>query len=167
MKQPNLPTLRKRLMAPSAPRPDSVRAIDLGARASIVYSSEDPAHPIENIMDDHSGPGSTFWSSERVDTVEQLLIEFDAPQPISRLVYEVEEIRSARTQEVRIEVSDDDGRTYRGVLAQEYTFSPQGSTFQREDFSLQATAVTQLRLTIRPNKGGTGKATLTSLRLYG
>jgi F5/8 type C domain len=151
-------------MSQAAPRPDAAGAIDLAACASIVFTSEDSAHPVENIMDDHTG---TFWSSERVDTAEQLLIEFDAPQSIARLVYVAEETRSERTQEVRIEVSEDAGLTYRGVLTQEYTFSPRGATFQREDLSLQANAVTQLRLTIRPNKGGHGKATLTSLRLYG
>jgi hypothetical protein len=153
-------------MTPAAPRADSSGAIDLAACASITYSSEDPTHPIENILDDHTGPGGTYWSSGRVDTVEQLLIEFDAPQSIARLVYEVEETLAERTQEVRIEVSEDAGRTYRGVLTQEYTFSPRGATFQREALPLQATALTQLRLTIRPNKGGTGNATLTSLRLY-
>jgi hypothetical protein len=167
MNQPTRPPLRKRLITPAAPRPDSLGTIDLAACATIAYSSEDPAHPIENIMDDHSGPGGTYWSSDRVDTVEQLLIDFDVPQSIARVVYEVEEARSERTQEVRIEVSEDAGLTYRGVLAQEYTFSPRGATFQREELRLQVTAVTQMRLTIRPNKGGTGKATLTSLRLYG
>ena len=166
MNQPTLSPVRKRLITSAAPRPDSAGAIDLATCASIGYSSEDPAHPIENIWDDHTGPGGTCWSSGRVDTVEQLLIEFDAPQSISRLVYEVEELHSERTQEVRIEVSEDGGLTYRGVHTQEYTFSPRGATFQREDLRLQVPAVTQLRLTIRPNKGGTGKATLTSLCLY-
>src|ERR1700758_636518 len=127
MIQPTLPPIRKRLMTPAAPRSDSTGAINLAACATILYSSEDPTHPIENILDDHTGPGGTFWSSERIDTVEQLLIEFDAPQSISRLVYEVEEKLSERTQEVRIEVSEDAGRTYRGVLVQEYTVSPRGA----------------------------------------
>ena len=166
MNQHTPPPIRKRLITPAAPRSDSAGAINLGTCANIAYSSEDPAHPVENILDDHTGPGGTFWSSGRVDTLEQLLIEFDAPQSISRLVYEVEELRSERTQEVRIEVSEDAGLTYRGIHTQEYTFSPRGATFQREDLRLQVPAVTQLRLTIRPNKGGTGKATLTSLRLY-
>ena len=73
---------------------------------------------------------------------------------------------SSRTQEVRVEVSTDHGRTYRQVLAQEYTFSPQGATFQHEDLQLDLSAITHLRLTIVPNKGGSGIATLTSLRLF-
>ena len=71
-----------------------------------------------------------------------------------------------RTQEVHVEASTDAGRSYRSVLVQEYTFSPHGSTFQREDLRLDLHNLTQLRLTVVPNKRGTGLATLTSLRLY-
>ena len=66
-----------------------------------------------------------------------------------------------------VEVSSDHGKTYRHVLIQGYTFSPQGATFQHENLQLDLTAVTQLRLTIVPNKGGSGVATLTSLQLFG
>jgi hypothetical protein len=78
----------------------------------------------------------------------------------------VEERCQERTQEVRVEVSADHGPTYRQVLAQDYTFSPQGATFQREDLQLDLPAITDLKLTIVPNKGGSGVATLTSLRLF-
>lgn len=94
------------------------------------------------------------------------MLEFDHPQRISRLVYEVEECRQERTQEIRVEVSTDRGRSYRGVLAQDYTFSPQGATFQHEDLRLDLPAITHLRLAIVPSKGGSGVATLTSLRLF-
>ena len=52
------------------------------------------------------------------------------------------------------------------MLVQEYTFSPRGSTFQREDIRCDLHNLTQLRLTVVPNKRGSGVATLTSLRLY-
>jgi hypothetical protein len=97
---------------------------------------------------------------------EQIMVEFDQPQTISRLVYEVEEAVRERTQEVRVEVSEDAGRTYRQILVQEYTFSPEGATYQREDQRLNFRQVSHLRLTIVPNKNGSGTATLTSLRLF-
>jgi hypothetical protein len=78
----------------------------------------------------------------------------------------VEECEEERTQEVRVEISTDLGRTYRQVLAQDYTFSPDGATFQHEDLRLELLAITHLRLTIIPNKGGSGFATFTSLRLF-
>jgi len=62
--------------------------IDIAACATIAYSSEDPVHPIENSLDECSGPGGTRWASARPDTN-----------------YEVEETMRDRTQEVRVEVS--------------------------------------------------------------
>ena len=61
--------------------------------------------------------------SARPDTIEHIVLEFDQPQTISRLVYEVEEATRERTQEIRVEVSEDGGRTYRQILVQEYTLS--------------------------------------------
>ena len=103
--------------------------------------------------------------SARSDVIEQIVVEFDQPQTISRLMYEVEEAVHERTQEVRVEVSEDGGRTYRQLLVQEYTFSPGGATYQREKQRLNLHQVSHLRLTIVPNKNGSGTATLTSLRL--
>jgi hypothetical protein len=160
------PRIRKRLLVSDSLPPDSTGALDLSASASFEYTSEDPEHCVENILDDHRGPGGTYWSGARIDSIERLVIAFDAPQILSRLVYEVEESQWKRTQEVRIELSEDSRRTYRTVLNQQYTFSPRGATFQREDIRLQASTVTHLRLTVIPNKGGTGKATLVSLLLY-
>ena len=158
--------IRKHLLGPDKPPPRTDLAMDLAACATIGFSSEDPEHPVDNIVDQNDGPGGSYWSSNRQDTPEQLVIEFDSPSDLSRLVYEVEETRLERTQAVRVEVSGDSGRTYRALLMQEYVFSPAGATFQREDLRIRALALTHLRLTIIPNKSGTGKATLTSLRLY-
>ena len=160
------PRIRKRVLVSETGLPDFEGALDLAAVASFEYSSEDPQHCLENILDDHGGPGGTYWSGAHSDSVEKLVITFDAPRTLSRLVYEVEETQAERTQEVRVEVSEDAGRTYRTVLNQEYAFSPRGATFQREDIRLQLATVSHVRLTIVPNKGGSGKATLTSLHLY-
>ena len=93
-------------------------------------------------------------------------MEFDQPQTISRLMYEVEEATRERTQEVRVEISEDGARTYRQILVQEYNFSPRGATYQREEQRFDLHGVTHLRLTIVPNKSGSGTATLTALRLF-
>ena len=104
--------------------------------------------------------------SARADTIEHIVLEFDRPQTISRLVYEVEEATRERTQEVRVEVSEDGARTYRQILVQEYNFSPRGATYQREEQRLDLDRVTHLRLAIVPNKKGSGTATLTALHLF-
>jgi hypothetical protein len=159
--------LRKRpLVTDTTVAPRAADEIDIAACATIAYSSEDPAHPVENLLDERSGPGGTRWTSTCPDTIERILVEFDQPQTISRLVYEVEETMRDRTQEVRVEVSDDGGRRYRQILVQEYNFSPQGATFQREEQRVNLHGVTHLRLTIVPNKNGSGTASLTALRLF-
>ena len=120
--------LRKRpLEADAATIARATDEIDIAGYATVAYSSEDPAHPVEHLFERHSGPGATCWMSDRPDSLEHIVLEFDQWQTISRLVYEVEEAMRERTQEVRIEVSEDGGRTYRQILVQEYTFSPRGS----------------------------------------
>jgi F5/8 type C domain len=159
--------IRKRLMnEQSLTSPETPGEIDIARHATLAYTSEDPDHPLEHLIDRHFGRGATRWASARQDAAEHIVLEFDLSQPISRLVYEVEECWQERTQEVRVEVSTDHGRTYRQVLVQEYTFSPQGSTFQHEDLRLDLSEITHLSLTIVPDKGGSGVASLTSLRLF-
>ncbi len=165
MREPS--RIRKRPLDPYAAT--SARAdgeIDIVGGATVAYSSEDPAHPIEHMLDGCSGPGATRWVSARLDTVERIVVEFDQPQAISRLAYEVEEELRERTQQVRAEVSEDGGRTYRQIFAQEYTFSPGGATYQREEQRFNRVQASHLRLTIVPNKNGSGPATLTTLRLF-
>ena len=167
MSDANPSNLRKRqLDAGGATRSRAVDEVDIASCATIAYSSENPSHPVEHLLDGRSGPGATRWISARPDVIEQIVVEFDQPQTISRLVYEVEEPVRERTQEVRVEVSEDGGRMYRQILVQEYTFSPGGATYQREEQRFNLRQVSHLRLTIVPNKNGSGTATLTSLRLF-
>jgi hypothetical protein len=164
------PALRKRVMGKAstvvASESTHFKEIDLQAHATIHYSSEDPAHPIERIMDGCSGRGASHWASARPNVTEEILLEFDEPQHIVHLAYEVEERDLERTQEVRIEVSSDGGQSYRQILVQEYNFSPRGSTYECETLGLDLRDTTHLRLIIVPNKSGSGTATLTSLRLF-
>jgi hypothetical protein len=162
--------LRKRLLGAArevdAPEPTHIHEIDLRAHATIHYTSEDPAHPIEHVLDGLSGRGATRWESARPNASEEIVLEFDDPQHIVHVAYEVEERERERTQEIRIEVSSDKGRHYRQVLVQEYTFSPSGSTYQCETLSFDLREVTHLRFTVVPNKAGSGTASLTSLKLF-
>jgi hypothetical protein len=159
--------LRKRpLEAEAAASLGNAGEIDTAGSATIAYSSEDPAHPVEHMLDGRSGPEATRWMSARPDTTEHIVIEFDRPQTISRILYEVEETIRERTQEVRVEVSEDRGQSYRQILVQEYNFSPGGATYQRQEQRFNLRQVTHLRLTIVPNKSGSGTATLTTLRLF-
>ena len=104
------PAPRTRSISPAARRSPTHQRIRL-TRSSICWT-------------DCSRPRRPRWISARPDTTEHIVIEFDRPQTISRLVYEVEETMRERTQEVRVEVSEDGGRSYRQILVQEYNFSP-------------------------------------------
>src|SRR4030095_3425383 len=93
MNDPHSSGLRKRRLEAGSAR--SARAADevgIASCATIAYSSEDPAHPVEHLLDGRSGPGATRWISARPDVIEQIVVEFDQPQTISRLVYEVGEV---------------------------------------------------------------------------
>ncbi len=79
---------------------------------------------------------------------------------------EIEEREVERTQELQLSVSEDGGQTYNELRRQEYTFSPSGATFEREEWALPTREVTHVRLWIKPDKGNRPcLATLTSLVL--
>src|SRR5690606_20871182 len=120
--------------------------------ATVLVTSEDPEHPIDHAFDGDRGPGGTRWIAGEPGE-QTVVLAFDAPQAIRRVALEVEEPEVARTQELQLAASTDGGQTYRDVLRQEYNFSPTGSTFEREDWDVQAEGVTNLRLMIRPDKG--------------
>jgi hypothetical protein len=158
--------LRKQVIKPGRSIPASTPgAIDIAAVAVVQVTSEDARHPVENAFDGRRGPGSTRWIAG--DPGEQaVILAFDAPQAIRRIILEVEELEVSRTQELQLAVSTDGGRTYRELLRQEYTFSPPSTTFEREDWAVQAEGVTHLRLAIKPDKGGgPHRAAITSLVL--
>ena len=159
--------LRKQIInvSPSTPAPQAGR-IDVAAVATVLVTSEDPDHPVDHAFDALAGAGGTRWVAG--EPGEQVLIlAFDAPQAIRRVVLEVEEREVARTQELQLAVSEDGGQTYRELLRQEYNFSPPGTTFEREDWAVAAEGVTHLRLVIKPDKGGKPcRATITTLALW-
>ena len=76
----DLSRLHKRpLEADAAANAGATGEIDIAACAMIAYSSEDPAHPVEHMLDGDTGPGATRWISARPDTVEHIVVEFDRP----------------------------------------------------------------------------------------
>jgi hypothetical protein len=122
------------------------------SRASVVASSAVEAHPVSHIFDQNRGPGGTQWvASEPGD--QHLVIAFHQPVTIRRITVEIEECDVARNQEVQVSISSDGGRTYRELRRQEFTFSPDGATWECEDWAVEEFHVTHLRLFIRPDRG--------------
>ena len=138
---------------------------DIVALATVGVTSEAADYPIDNVFDSHRGPGGSRWVAGAPGP-QRLLLTFDAPQTLRRLRLEVEERDVSRTQELEVAISRDRGQTYQTLLRQEYTFSPPGTTFEREAWAIPAEGVTHLQLVITPDKGGAPcHATLTTLAL--
>jgi len=158
--------LRKYLLANhSAERVPKPGEKDIAALATVGVTSEATDYPIDNAFDSHSGPGGSHWVAGTPGP-QRLLLSFDAPQTLRRLCVEVEERDVSRTQELHVAISRDGGHTYQTLLRQEYTFSPPGTTFEREEWAIPAEGVTHLQLVITPDKGGAPcYATLTTLAL--
>ena len=159
--------LRKQIIEPgSSPEPGPSEGIDVAASATVMVTSESPDHPVDHAFDARRGPGGSRWIAGGPGE-QRVILAFDAPRLVHRIALEIEETECSRTQEIWLEVSDDGGETYRQVIRQEYNFSPTGSTFEREDWTIAAQAVTHLRLTVKPDKGGGDfRASLTSMTVW-
>lgn len=158
--------LRKQILqnesAGPAPRPEEMVIADI---ATVLVTSEAEDHPIDNAFDGRRGPGGSRWIAAGPGP-QRVILAFDRPQTIRKIRMEVEEPEVSRTQEVEVSVSRDGGHTYRDLVRQEFNFSPPGTTFEREEWSVAAEGVTHLRLSIKPDKAGRPcRATLTTLAL--
>jgi len=153
-------------LAPGASSTSSAQELNITDLATVLVTSEAPDFPVENAFDGQHGAGGSRWMA--VEPGEQtLIVAFDVPQILRRIVLEVEEREVERTQEVDVALSEDGGRTYRELLRQEYTFSPVGATFEREEWAVSVQKVTHVRVRIKPDKGGRPcRATLTTLAFY-
>ena len=158
--------LRKRVITKPALAPIPLEgSIPIADVAVVEVTSEQPHHPIDHAFDSSRGLGATRWIADAPGTQFVTLV-FDRPQTIRQIGIEVEETEQSRTQELTVSASSDDGRTYRELIRQEFHFSPPGTTFEQERWSISVGAVTHLRLEIRPDKGEQiGRAALTSVTL--
>jgi F5/8 type C domain len=139
------------------------REIPILSDASVAVTSEAEGHPIAHIFDDDRGPGAKQWVAAEAGD-QTVSITFHHPQTIRRVTLEVEEREAARTQEVQLCTSSDGGETYRELRRQEFTFSPDGATWECEDWAVVEFHVTHVKLIIKPDKGRTDCfAKLTSL----
>jgi hypothetical protein len=158
--------LRKQITKPHPSTTDATTdEIDIATVATVQVTSESPEHPIDHVFDDQRGPGGTRWIAGEPGE-QSVILAFDAPQTINQILLEVEELEVPRTQELQLSLSCDGGRTYRELLRQEFNFSIDGTTFEREKWTVSAQEVTHLRLVIKPDKGDKScRASLTSLVL--
>jgi len=159
--------IRKRIVQDACPPKldTGAPALDIPDIATVIVTSEEPGYPIELIFDGRRGPGASRW---RAATPGQqgLILDFDKPQTLHQLALDIEEADLSRTQVLWVSVSTDGGRSYRELIRQEYNFSPPGTTYEHEVWTIETPHVTHLALAIEPDKGGRpAYASLTSLIL--
>ena len=158
--------LRKRILTepPEAAVP-LPGARDVAALATVLVTSEAPEYPIDNAFNNQGGPGGSRWVAQATG-VQQIILAFDTPQTLRTVGVEIEELEVSRSQELQMAVSRDGGQTYQEVVRQGYNFSPPGTTFEREVWTILAEGVTHLQLLITPDRENRPcRATLTTLAL--
>lgn len=130
--------------------------------AQVEVTSEDAAHPIEAAL--LPGRESGWRAAQPGEQTIRLI--FDQPLRLRRIWLHFVEPAAERTQEFVVRWSADEGRSFRDLVRQQYTFSPQGATSEVEDFQVDLSGVTAIQLTIIPDQGrGRAHASLAGWRL--
>jgi hypothetical protein len=136
--------------------------LDLERLAQVEITSEDEEQLIESALT--TGAGSGWRASQPGEQTIRLL--FDEPQRLRRILLVFDEDTKERTHEFVLRWSADGGRSYREILRQQYTFSPQGMTHEVEEYVVNLDGVSVLELKIVPDiSGGDAHALLTRMRL--
>jgi Anaphase-promoting complex, subunit 10 (APC10) len=158
--------MRKSIVSPSttttAPISDLWRDLERIARVEI--SSEDEGFPIENALSKKVTEG---WRA--ATTGPQLIrLHFDEPQTIRRVHLQFVDRTSERSQEFAVFVGH--GTELKEIVRQQWSFSPQGSTEEIEDYTVDLKGVTTFELRIDPDRSHDSKlsreyASLQSLKL--
>lgn len=128
------------------PRPSLDNWLDLEHLASLEISSEDPAHPFEHALEGEETEG---WKS--CDPGLQIIrLKFDEPRSIRRIRLEFRESRAERSQEFTLSAITNGQK--REIVRQQWTFSPNGSNIEIEDYSVNIPDVSILELSIDPGR---------------
>ena len=136
--------------------------LDLEKIATVEVSSEDPRFPVEAIFDPNEDSG---WRAAQ-DGAQLLRIIFDEPTPVHRTRVLFVENEIERTQEFTIRWSPAQGGPTREIVPQQWTFSPEGSTREVEQYDVSLEGVAVLELSIKPDlNAGCGRATLLNWRV--
>jgi hypothetical protein len=135
--------------------------LDLEKIARVEVTSEDPNFPIEAAL--APGEGSGWRAGEKGKQIIRVVL--DNLRTLRRIRLEFSETGMERTQEFTLRWSDPAG-PFREIVRQQWTFSPQGSTSEVEDYQVQLQNLSVLELTLKPDlTPDTAFATLARCRL--
>ena len=147
-------------LRPAAPSVVSEQWQKLQDDLEVELTSEDPEHPIEGALLDEGSGGWRAGGPGR----QTITLTWSAPIAIRRIRLVFEEHLRGRTQEFVVRASTGDG--HREIVRQQFTFSPPGTTVEREEYATHLDGVSQLELAIIPAiDGGDAVATLREWRI--
>jgi hypothetical protein len=151
--------LIKRLR-PAAPPVANEEWRNLDEAMEVELTSEDPESPIERAL---LGQGTSGWRAEGPGP-QTISLTWPGPIPIKRIRLVFEEQSHARTQEFVLRATTRDGK--QEIVRQQFTFSPPGTTVEREEYATNLDAVWRLELVIIPAiDGGNAVATVREWRM--
>jgi hypothetical protein len=158
--------MRKSIVSPSTTTATPIGEVwrDLERIARVEISSEDDQFPIEQAL---GRKVTTGWRA--AETGPQLIrLHFDEPLSIKRLQLHFVDRTSDRSQEFAVYAGS--GSELQEIVRQQWTFSPNGSTEQVEDYTVSLSGITTLELKIDPDRSHDPKqsknyASLQSLKL--
>ena len=158
--------MRKSIVSPSTATATPIGDLwrDLERIARVEISSEDEGFPIEHAL------GKKVTEGWRAATTGPQLIRlhFDEPLAVKRLQLHFVDKTSERSQEFAVFAGA--GAELKEVVRQQWSFSPQGSTEETEDYTVNLSGITTLELRIDPDRSHDPKlskeyASLQSLKL--
>jgi uncharacterized protein (DUF736 family) len=141
--------MRKTIMNPETinPRQNAQDEwLDLEKIATVEITSEDPKFPIESALATREGPG--WRAAERGKQVIRLVL--DNPRALRRIRLEFSETENSRTQEFTLRWSRAGGPMTE-IVRQQWSFSPQDSTSEVEDYQVNLDSVSILELALKPD----------------
>ena len=126
----------------------------------VEVTSEDPESPIEHALLDQETGG---WRAA-VPGSQTISLVWPETRRITRIRLVYEEHSRERTQEFVLRAYTIDGQ--HEIVRQQFTFSPPGTTVEREEYATDLDAVSRLELVIIPAiDGGNAVATLREWRI--
>jgi hypothetical protein len=154
--------MRKTVGRSGDPLSENASWLDLQSLAQVEVTSELPAFPVESAL---GASGDRMWRAGTVGP-QTIILKFDEPQRLKRILLRFVEEEKNRTQEFTLSWSADRGRSFQEIVRQQWNFSPSGSRTESEDYHVDLSGVSALKLVIDPDMGrGEALATLSELRL--
>jgi hypothetical protein len=126
--------------------------LDLEKIARVEISSENVDFPVEGALGKSLTAG---WKAESTGP-QMIRLHFDVTQEIRRIQLHFVDRAAERSQEFAVYAGE--GAEMREVVRQQWSFSPGGSTEEKEDYTVELHGVTVLEVRIDPDRSHDPKA---------